>query len=72
MILCLISVSLPLAGIEEHLMVHREVVDRDLTRQFAHPCRHPYHPIQHDPDKGTFVLKSISCRHFYSPIDEDL
>ncbi len=53
--LSFLRLSLPLAGVEEHLMVHREVTDRNLTGQFAHPGGHPHHPIQHDPDKGELM-----------------
>lgn len=70
----LLCLSLPFTGTEEHLVVHREVIDRDLTWQFAHPGGHPHHPVQHDPDKGRFVQskqlcfqKPINCWHFYIP-----
>lgn len=45
---------LVLAGAEEHHLVHGEIVDGDLTRQLAHPGRHPHHPVQHDPNTGGF------------------
>lgn len=51
----LIASSLPFTGTKEHLVVHGEVTDGDLTWQSAHPGGHPHHPVQHDPDKGRFV-----------------
>lgn len=45
-----------LSGIEEHHVVHREVIDRNFTWQFAHPRGHPHYPVQYDPDKGKLYI----------------
>lgn len=46
------AVPLSLIGIEEYFMVHGEVVNGDLPRQFANPRGYSHHPVQHDADQG--------------------
>ena len=41
----LIPLSILVSGIEERLMVHREVIDGYLSWQFAHPGGYPHHPV---------------------------
>lgn len=50
-------------------MVHGEVTARDFTWQFANPCGHPHHPVQHDPDKGRFVYFQCTTFKILSDVD---
>lgn len=59
----LTSVPLHLTDIKERHMVHREIANRDFSRQFAHPGGDSHHPVQHDPDKGK--INTLWWRRLY-------
>lgn len=72
----LTSVPLHLTDIKERHMVHREIANRDFSRQFAHPGGDSHHPVQHDPDKGKINtrwwrrLYICERRICYSPVQK--